>query len=323
MRFLLVGDIHAVPEELDDCAQLKKLVEFASFAEQVDVVVLLGDGYHTHNVIRAEVMAFYRAWFKEWKTKTTTKIISLVGNHDYAGEGHPVHAMQIHEDQIKVVDQPQQLGGILFLPYYSDHDKFVADVHAHPTARTLVCHQTFKGSRYENGLEALDGIDLARLPKRTIISGHIHTPQSFDDVTYIGAPRWRSLSDANVERAIWVYDFDAQGNVTQKFPFDTGEYCRKIRYVLITPDDPFDGEMDPKHDWRVDIRGDALFVAVQKKLWSKPGVRVRTFLTDRAVRVRESEGIGTAFKKYLKDYTPKHGTPIEVLEQMARERLSL
>lgn len=324
MRFLFVGDIHAVPEELDDCQNLRKLVEFASFAEQVDVVVLLGDSYHTHNIIRAEVMAFYRQWFKEWKAQSQTKIVALVGNHDYAGEGNAVHAMMIHEDQIKVVDKPCQLGPVLFMPYYADREKFVTDANSFPGTKTLVCHQTFFGSRYENGFLAEDGIEVDRIPQDTILVGHIHTPQSFGKVTYIGAPRWRSLSDANVDRAIWVYDFDAQGNVTKKFPFDTGEYCRQIRHVLITPDDPFDGQMDPKHDWRVDIRGPSLFVAVQKKLWQRPGIKVRSFVTDRpASTVRESEGIGNAFRRYLKDYVPAGGTPIEVLEQMAKERLGL
>ncbi len=323
MRLLLVGDIHATPEELEDVSMLRDLVNFITFAEQIDVVVLLGDSYHTHNIIRAEVMAFYREWFKSFKKSTTTQMLALVGNHDYAGEGHPVHAMLIHEDQIKVVDKPEQLGGLLFMPYYADRAQFVADAQVANT-QTLICHQTFVGSRYENGLAALDGVDPKLLPQKTIISGHIHTPQSFDNVTYIGAPRWRSLSDANVDRAIWVYDFDPYGQVRKKFPIDTGEKCRQIKYVRVTPENPVEAPLDSKHDWRVDIYGPALFVAVQKKLLSGPGVRVRTFATDKpASRVRESEGIGSAFRKYLQGYEPRHGTPTEVLEQMAKERLGV
>lgn len=319
MRLLLVGDIHAVPEELEDCARLRELVDRTAHGFSVDATVLLGDGHHTHNVIRAEVMAFYREWFKDPKRK-----ISLIGNHDYAGEGNPIHAMQIYEDQIKVIDRPQALGGVLFMSYYADRERFVQDANSFPNTKTLVCHQTFVGSKYENGLPALDGIDASRIPQARIISGHIHTPQSFDNVTYIGAPRWRSLSDANLDRAIWVYDFDADGNVTKCFSVDTGEYCRQVRYVHITPEDLFGGEMDPKHDWRLDISGPSDFVTEQKRLWSKPGVKVRTFVTDRRVaRVRESEGIGTAFRKYLKDYTAPNGTSTETLDRMARERLAL
>lgn len=320
MKVLFVGDIHAVPEELDDCYALRALVEKIVVEQGVDIVVLLGDSYHTHNIIRAEVMAFYRQWFKEWKLRA--KIVALVGNHDYAGEGHPVHAMMIHEDQIKVIDKPCQLGAVLFMPYYSDRVKFVDDANRFPESRVLVCHQTFVGSRYENGFLAEDGVDVTRIPQDTVISGHIHTPQSFDHVTYIGAPRWRSLSDANIDRAIWLYDFGPAGNVVSKTPFDTGGVCRQIRYVEITPAEPFDGSPDPACDWRIDVRGPSDFVAEQKKRFV--GFKVRTFITDRQIaRVRESEGIGNAFRRYLKDYTPKGGTPLDVLEQMAAERLGL
>jgi DNA repair exonuclease SbcCD nuclease subunit len=300
------------------------MVNSVAIAEGVDVVCLLGDNYHCHNVIRAEVMAFYRDWFKQFRKKCSIQMMSLVGNHDFSGEGHPVHAMMIHEDQIKVVDKPCKLGGVLFMPYYSDREKFVTDANSFPGTKTLVCHQTFFGSRYESGFLAEDGIEVDRIPQDTILVGHIHTPQAFGKVTYIGAPRWRSLSDANTNRAIWLYTFDDDGNAVEKLPFDTGEACRQIRYVLITPDDLFDGQMDPKHDWRVDIRGPSDFVAVQRKLWARDGNKVRSFITDRpAARVRESEGIGNAFRRYLKDYVPKGGTPIEVLEQMAKERLGL
>jgi DNA repair exonuclease SbcCD nuclease subunit len=324
MKYLFVGDIHAVPEELDDCARLMDLVDETAKAENVDATVFMGDQHHTHNIIRAEVMDFYRARFKKPGRRMT-----LVGNHDYAGEGNLIHAMQMYEDLVKVVDHPSAFACVLFMPYMADREKFVEICNKYSGANTLVCHQTFVGSRYENGFLAEDGIDLSRIPQQNIISGHIHTPQNFDRVTYIGAPRWRNLSDANIDRAIWLYDFDISGNVREKRSIDTGKVCRQIRYVSIKPDDLFfpdteDGELDPNVDWRIDITGPADFVTAQKKLWARPGVKVRTFLTDRqTARVRESEGIGNAFKRFLKDYKPKNGTPVEVLEQMARERLSV
>jgi hypothetical protein len=124
-----------------------------------------------------------------------------------------------------------------------------------------------------------------------------------------------------------VYDFDVTGNVVKKYPVDTGDHCRQIRYLLVTPEQRHQAEAvltDERHDWRIDIRGPSEFVAEQKKVWTRPGFKVRTFLTDRpTARVRESEGIGSAFRKYIKDYKPKNGTPVEVLEQMARERLAV
>ncbi len=326
VKALIVGDIHATPEELDDVASLMRLVETTALDEEVDVVVLLGDSYHTHNIIRAEVMAFYRATFKRWKQLGTFDTLALVGNHDYAGEGQTIHSMMIHEEQIQVVSEPLEREGVLFMPYYADRERFVRD--AQPPkgeiARTLICHQTFHGSRYENGFLAEDGVDPALIPHERIISGHIHAPQSFGKVTYIGAPRWRTLSDANTDRAIWVYEFDHVGNVVSKKPVDTGKTCRQIRYAVVTPNATLEEALEPGVDWRIDIRGPADFVEEQSKLLARSGVRVRTFRTDKAApQVRESEGIDVAFRAYLQKYTAKYGTNNEELAAMAKERLGV
>lgn len=322
-KVLFVGDIHATPEELDDCDQLRWLVERTALAEQVDCVVLLGDSYHTHNIIRSEVMAFYRAWFKDWK-KHPWETVALVGNHDYAGEGRPEHAMLIHEDQVTVVDAPTVRGPLLLMPYYSNREKFVEDASFHP-GKVLVCHQTLYGSRYENGFMAEDGVDPADLPQTRVISGHIHTPQSFGKVTYIGAPRWRSLSDANEERAVWLYTFEDDGKLLGKAPVDTGTACRQIHYLVETPDGPLlPADVDQRHDWRVDVHGPADFIEQRKAILKGMGAKYRTFCTDRVEkRVRESEGIGSAFRSFLTHYTPRHGTRAEVLAALAKERLDV
>jgi DNA repair exonuclease SbcCD nuclease subunit len=317
---LLVGDVHATPEDLEDCQKLVNLIERTTYKTKVDEICLLGDSYHTHNVIRAEVMAFYRDTFKRWQ-KSGRHVTALVGNHDYAGEGNPIHSMLIHEDQVLVVDQPLRLHNVGYMPYYSDREKFVQDAGALPTP-TLVCHQTFRGSMYENGCPAEDGVDAGLLPQTKIISGHIHTPQDVGKVRYIGAPRWRTLTDANVERAIWLYTFNEDGTIQAKSSIDTGKDCRQIRYVEDTPDHQFDGELDSNCDWRIDIRGPVDFVEARKALFQRPGVRVRGLRTDVAApKIKESEGVAPAFRTFLTNYTPKYGTPTEVLGKLAEERL--
>jgi hypothetical protein len=317
-RILFVGDVHATPEELPDCEALFRLVRDVALKEHVDEICLLGDSYHTHGVIRAEVLAFWRRTFK-----APFKMRALVGNHDYSGEGSDIHAMIAHEDQITVVDGPVRHRELLFMPYYSDREEFVRAANAEG-GRTLICHQTFSGSKYENGFFAEDGVNPDLLSQETIISGHIHTPQSFGKVTYIGAPRWRTLSDANVERAIWLYEFNEDGRILKQKPFDTSKVCRPIRYVLDTPDEPFAGTLDPGCDWRVDVKGPADYVEARKVELSAAGARVRTFKVNTTTpKVRESEGISQAFRRFMGSYTAKHGTPAEQLSSMARERLDV
>jgi DNA repair exonuclease SbcCD nuclease subunit len=316
-RVLFVGDVHATPEELEDCRALFRLVNHLAVEWRADEICLLGDSYHTNNVVRVEVLAFWRETF----ALAPVGVSALVGNHDYAGEGSKLHAMAAHHEQIEVVDQPVLRGGILYMPYYSDREAFVADANR-LGGTTLVCHQTFAGSKYENGFYAEDGVDPDLLSHELVLSGHIHTPQSFGKVTYVGAPRWRTLSDANVERALWLYEFDYLGRVVSRHSFDTGETCRQIRYVVDTPDDPFTGVLDPRFDWRVDVRGPAAYVEERRKQLAGPGVRLRSFKEERrAPVVRESEGIDVAFAKFAAKFRGRRGTDPEMMVEMVRRYL--
>lgn len=281
----------------------------------VDETVIMGDLHHTHNVIRAEVMAFWMKFVRGRKL--------LVGNHDYAGEGSDIHALMAYQDRATVIDRPALSDdNVLFMPYYADRTKFVEDANA-LAGRTLVCHQTFSGASYENGFKAEDGVDPDLFSHDEIVSGHIHTPQSFGKVTYVGAPRWRTLSDANVDRSIWLYDFDDSGRVVSKAAIDTGDTCRQIRYIQLTPESPLLPKyLDPKHDWRIDVRGPTDFVEQWLKVLAPAGVRVRAFRTDKPTAlVRESEGIDKAFDTYLTNWVARHGTDVEKLRTMAKERL--
>jgi len=312
-RVLFIGDPHVVPSELDDCEALMTFVERVERDTKPDKTCVLGDLHHTHGIIRAEVMAFWRRWARG---RTL-----MVGNHDFSGEGSSIHALMAYEDIATIIDRPTMDCGVLYMPYYSDREKFLADASA-GGGRTLVAHQTFAGSVYENGFYAEDGVNPDLVPQTEILSGHIHSPQTFGKVTYIGAPRWRSLSDANTARAIWLYVFDDAGNVVEKTPFDTGAVCRQIRYVEVTPETPFDVIPDPNVDWRIDIRGPADFVQAQKEALQIPGAKVRTFKTDtKKIVVRESEGISAALRSFLNKYTPRYGTSTETLSTMIRERL--
>jgi hypothetical protein len=318
-KILYVGDPHATPDELDDCTALMGLVERVAREEQVDETCILGDLHHTFDVIRCAVMAF---WMQHVRGKRL-----IVGNHDFSGEGSDIHALLAYQDRALIVDRPVMSDGILYMPYFSDRKKFVEVAqHFGPQTNTVVCHQTFAGSKYENGFYANeeDAVNPDLIPQERIISGHIHAPQEFGKVTYLGSPRWRALNDANSERAIWVYTFDDDGHVVAKKSFDTGSVCRQIRYVIDTPDQPFDGEMDSKHDWRIDVHGPQAFVEERQKKFTRPGVKVRAF-PDRTSKivVRESEGVAKAFSSYLAKYTPKHGTASDILGGMARERLGL
>ena len=174
---------------------------------------------------------------------------------------------------VTVVDEPTRIGpGVIAIPHRDSGEDFLSLCSEYPEDATVVCHQTFNGGQYDNGFYAKDGIDPNLVPQPMILSGHIHAPQSFGKVWYVGAPRWRTASDANVERAIWVVEHDDLGNIVSKTPVRTGETCRRIwelrgrratTPVRIRILSDLDGHKD---DIRVTCRGSEEWIRVRKPL---------------------------------------------------------
>lgn len=322
-RALIVGDMHVVPEELDDCNAVLQLIVQVCSEKDISEVWFSGDQHHTHSIVRLEVLHWWRNAFT-LLVRNGLKVVCLVGNHDQASPGSDLNAMIAYRGMpnVRVVEAPVVYKGILFVPYIHDQDEFLRICKLHE-AQTVFCHQTFDGSTYENGFLASDGFDAAQVPQELIISGHIHTGQEFGKVWYVGAPRWRSLSDANVPRALWAVEFN-DGQLVDRLPFDTGAVCRQIIHRDDTVESPVALPLDLKHQWRIDIRGSQEWCQSRKKELSAAGARVRTFPTQTSVkgRVRESEGIDKAFKAFVGAFQGKYGTSRELLETMAKERLN-
>jgi hypothetical protein len=327
VKRLLVGDMHVVPEELDDCNAVIMLIQQICRTEDIKQVWWMGDQHHTHAVLRLEVLAWWKNAIKALKAVGIDSVF-LVGNHDQASPGSAIHAMMAYEytPGVRVIDRPVPFGGVLLLPYFHDEEQFQKACRDHAdTTTTVLCHQTFDGSTYENGFLASDGFNPNLPPQELIISGHIHTGQEFGKVWYLGAPRWRSLSDANVERSLWVVEFDHRGKLVNRKPYSTGDACRQIIHREDTPESPVTLPLEGKHQWRIDIKGPPSWCQERKVALKAAGARVRTFPTQvsAASKVRESEGVEKAFRTFLDLYQAKHGTSREVLEAMAKERLSV
>jgi hypothetical protein len=319
MKLLFVGDPHAEASDLDDCARLSLYVE--DLAEQHNATpLLMGDLYHTHAIIHADVQYFWWNFFDRLRQKDIHAIV-LKGNHDAPGTfGSKATALIAHIEQCTtVLHKPLAAKGVLFCPY-TTRDQLVEWSAAHPECKTLFCHQTFDGSVYENGFYAGDGVEPTDIIQEQVVSGHIHAPQEFGKVWYPGAPRWRTQSDANVDRALWLLELDA-GRIVKRTPFPTDVVCRKIFHLVDTPEAPLHVVPVPRHQYRIDSKGPAAWLETRKPVfegWS----RWRGLKTDgRTVRVRESEGVGVAFKKWLDAFQPRHGTSQVVLKDMVKERL--
>lgn len=327
-RLLFIGDVHAVVSELDDCERLFDLVADTVIQYRPDAVVHLGDGFHTHAVIHAEVVDFWKRVVKRI-SDLGPEVVWVLGNHETTGvHGSAVNALQVLEgNPVTCVVKPMIWNGFLMVPYQDRQEDFVRVTRSYSVQRAIV-HQSFQGAQFENGFYDPSGVDADLIPQVHIVSGHIHNPQRLGDkIWYPGAPRWRTLGDANTARAIYICDYDdyhvGPAN-TISIPTDT--HCRAIFTLDDRPGEPVvvpslpPGAPDPRI--HVDVYGSPDHVRERKSYFEDTGYRVRTF-PDQVKKslVRESEGISVAIQKYVRAYVPKNGTSNTALEGLLKERL--
>jgi hypothetical protein len=322
-KVLYVGDPHAKPNELEEMEGLTNYICDVARTEGVQYICLLGDLFHTHSVIHSPVMAFWESAFR--RMTAVAEVYVIVGNHDMSGrDGDRSNALMLYSmPRLTIVDHPQLLPwGAVGVPYLADRDSMPVWTHGFKDlVQTVVCHQTFTGSKYENGFYAHDGVDPDLIPQNYIISGHIHSPQEIGKVWYPGAPRWQIVTDANTERHIWVVEHAADGTPTTKRGFSTAGVCKPIWLLEDSEDVPVNLQ-GRNGAIIIDVHGSEAYTKRRRVELEALGVRVRTFPNvERRAAVKESEGIPKAFLKYVQAFKPKHETPVERILDLARQRL--
>lgn len=321
---LVIGDPHVVPEELEDAERLLDLAEDVADRRSVDVITVMGDLHNNHDAVSTKVIEFWCRRFKKGRW------IGLVGNHDMVSptEQYP-HALLAYPN-ITVVGQPTVLDiGVAAMPYYPDAAEFLAasiQLAKESPATTLFCHQTFAGAQFENGWKPDGAVDPMAVPFKLIISGHIHMPQTLcRKVIYVGAPRWRTRSDAGTKRSLLLLEHDGpQTRLLERI--DTGGACSRIHCFQDSPDTPADlsGLDAVKDRVYVDVYGPAAHVRSREAVLKELGARTRGFPTQETkVAVTEALGIEAAFGGYAMDFKPPNGTNLAVLRQEAGRRLGI
>lgn len=183
---LVVGDLHlsADPRErhrLDFALnEIPKLDE----THKPDQLILLGDLCHEKDNHPAslvnEIVDLFARLAKQ------VEIIILQGNHDFSHVSHPYFQFLRNIKGITWVGKPAVIDDCLFLPHTRDHkrDWVEIDLKGHDF---IFAHNIFTGAAA--GGQKLSGISTSVFPKDArVISGDVHEPQTFDQVTYVGAP---------------------------------------------------------------------------------------------------------------------------------------
>lgn len=304
MNILRLGDPHGKMGSLEELKGLINFVVEMAILYKVDRIEVLGDLFHTHNVIRLEIIEFW-VWALDLLSKTCETVV-LVGNHDLSGDHNSrFSALSVfglmNKPNLYIIEKPIQMGVFGYVPYTHNSDTFIANakVLADEGVTVLVCHQTIEGSQYESGIWAPDGIPTANWAEKFthIISGHIHSEQSFGNIIYPGTARWDTVVDANKRKGIWIYEHSANGRILASNYLGTEKVCSPIRHIEYREGDAFPTWGD-KDRIAVELIGTSAWIAGEKeKLKGK--CSLKTTPTDKKQgTIRQTGG---SFENFVKD----------------------
>ena len=324
-KIMMIGDVHAQISNLQQMFKLFTFIAEQARHHKVDSVLFLGDIYHTHAVLRQEVINMVQKGFMGIASHAQIDpkhVITLVGNHDgYTPTSIELNALSLTLPNHTVITHPISVGSFVLMPYYADHTKFIEEANklGEPD-KILVCHQTFNGAAYENGFYAPDGIDHKQLNYYRIISGHIHARQQFDNVIYLGTPLsansgdYVTLSDKETYKCIWIYDLEK--NVIDGIP--TMNKVKNTYKVNLPQDTEMMDQLTPEfikeNEIKVFFNGSKEdYLEVQKKY----GISCKyTHVTPQTKKVKKTlnsetvySNIQSAFEMYFKEIVS--GSPEE------------
>lgn len=320
MRSILVGDPHVQISNLDESKILMDRVYRIAVEKKAENIVLLGDLFHNHDVIRARVLDF---WIDTLE-KSPVPVIIVVGNHDMVGskelEGKVSAPNALSKiSNVKVFNSPGLAHGHGFIPYRHSKEEFLSAVKELSSKTSIIfCHQTFDTACFENGFYAPDGVKLEDLPPGIqIISGHIHAQQEIKNesnnssVWYPGTPRWLTASDANSKKGLWVYDsagvnefIDLSDTIPPMVRISLLEGQTLGEVPKTSPDRVF-----------IDLIGSSLWIKEVKKTLPE-GAKVTSKITDQGKKQKRSTK-----KKNIADFIDEDYTPVLVSKEDLKQFL--
>lgn len=302
MKILRIGDPHVRVTNLEEWEKLAHFIVDVALEKSPDRIEILGDLFHTHAVIRLEVQDFWTCWLETLSDKQ--ELFVLRGNHDMSGDHNlNISALSIFnrlkKKNLHIIENPQAYGVYGYVPYHHDNDRFVEHANnlAKEGCKILVCHQTFSGSKYENGFYDPNGIDPDLLKFDTIISGHIHARQRFGKVIYPGTPVWSSSSDANQPKGLWLVEHDDLGKIVEEEFVDTSKVCTPYIELIYS-----EGDQEPivPSNAKVSLilKGSSAWISREKEKF-KGKVNLKAKFTD--VKKVETRKVGKGFEDFLRN----------------------
>lgn len=280
-KVLRVGDPHIKLNNISDSTRLIQFIYDIAKEQIVDSIEFLGDLFHNHAVKRVEIETFWMTSFHKLN-ELNIPILVLIGNHDQIGskEKEAWNSLNVFSnkwDNVEIINSPRIVKNVAYIPYMRDNERLVEEarrLYQQGATKILVAHQTFTGASYDNGFYAEDGVEPELICQDSIVSGHIHTSQQIGKCFYPGTPKWDTMSDANVEKGIWIFNHEDDSTIIDKQFISTKDVVSPIYKIVIIEGDELPVLVENARNY-VELHGKTSWIKkVKKQYKDKASIKI-------------------------------------------------
>jgi DNA repair exonuclease SbcCD nuclease subunit len=214
MKVLIISDLH-FGEKGDDPRYnehlLTLLEDVSNYAieNNITTCVQLGDWFHNRNRVQVSTLA-YAIKGAIILAENFHEVYVLAGNHDlFYKDRLDTSSLAALDAYVTVVDKPTTAGNVLLCPWIVDGEMWDEVCDASKTHDYLLAHLELSGFKLNEAYVLEHGYSHKELKGyKRVISGHYHSKQEKDNITYCGTPIPITFNEANEEHGWWVLDTD-------------------------------------------------------------------------------------------------------------------
>lgn len=328
MKILAIGDTHQGEQSNSQKYNefVNEMFEWAvgiAKERNIKTAVHLGDFFHNRNSINVQTINYGIDGAKilsDYFGKDN--IYVLTGNHDlYYKDRLDVHSLSIIEPYVTVVNELLPLENCLLTPWIVDNEQWDKLVSESKVFDYVFGHFEFNGFKMNDAYVMEHGNSHKELKKlKRVLTGHFHSPQTIDNIHYVGTPIATTMSEANEAHGIHILDTETN---ELEFIEYTGVRVLSIPYTEIETLDDYDpARTSVRIEFPDDLDDETLITEVQDYLADKhfnevkikyKGNKAKELLEASIDNIEEVENIDLVVKKFLSDSVEIEGVDKTIL----------
>lgn len=203
MKILIIGDLHFGAKN-DSRKHNQQILEFIDHVcdkeKDVDLVIQLGDWYDNRTKIHLDTLNMGIVGAKKLSEAFGgDKVYTILGNHDiFHRDTLRPYSPIVLEEHINVIDQPTSVGPMYLVPWVITDEDWNTCVNGSDDHQYLMAHLELNNFLMNDHYRMESGQSPKELRAyERVFTGHYHSFQEKDNITYIGTPIPMSQNEAN------------------------------------------------------------------------------------------------------------------------------